>query len=201
MVACAKSNSFLSKGRLISRIGLCGIAESGPDVQFVGKRLLKEPHSLTMSTHTAIYVHSFDEDKIKMQLALYLEMCHPTKQVFQDTLPCFPGGFYLACLEKGLEVPTMFAVRPYQQPWILICYNCFSEMRNLAEELSKELGTKVLVVIAQTNSDRYYLGAYQPGYPHRAFNFPELESLEYCCNLQGLQPWKDDEQQWNVIFC
>lgn len=155
-----------------------------------------------MSTHTAIYVDSFDEDRIKTRLAFYLELCHPTKQVFQDTLPCFPGGFYRAYLEKSWDVPTMFAVRFYQPPWIVIRYNCFSEMRNLADELSKELEANVLVVMAQTNSDQYYLGAYQPGYPHRSFNFPELESLEYCCTLQGLQPWKDDtEQQWNVIYC
>ena len=115
-----------------------------------------------MSTYTALHIRSDQLIRLQKKLAEWLKTTHKTETVkianvdslsmLIDDMPRF-GELYPSLLLMGLT----------QADWITVHYNSFYEMQDVASEVSQVLSCLVVVVLAQSTSESYFLSVHKDG--------------------------------------
>jgi hypothetical protein len=113
-----------------------------------------------MSTLTALYIQSNDDDQVQEICTEWLCATHRTKSVSVNR-----GGFPLKAFVKVFEEkpPSLLVVGSTHPGWVSVHYNSFYEMEDLVTRLSDDLKCRGVVVMAQTVSDYYFISVYEQG--------------------------------------
>jgi hypothetical protein len=130
-----------------------------------------------MSTYCAVHIQTEDAQSVLSSIDRYLTLTHRGRRVQVTTADTF-GKLYgdeFICSET--QPPTKFAFISEQPDWITIHYNSFLTVRELAVELSGELATNVIIVLAQSVSSAYHVEVYRAGNHLRTIVFADGEWL------------------------
>lgn len=116
-----------------------------------------------MSTYTAIHIETDNESGIRAYFVSWLQRIHKEATVkWSDGL--FPNDFYREPQFLPTETNPDTVVMALTQPnWVTAYYNSFSEMKEPAHELSLQLQTITVVVMAQSVSEAYFISVCKNG--------------------------------------
>jgi len=126
-----------------------------------------------MVTYTAIHIQAENRDLVQVRLEDFLRQAHGARlpAIFEsDGIGALYGGDFL---EPGDRPPTIFAITTNQSGWLTVHYNSFYCFRELLARLSHELDCTIVLVMAQSVSDAYYMAVYQSGEHLRTLQFSD----------------------------
>ncbi len=121
-----------------------------------------------MSTYTAIHVHSTDITGVQQICHAWLAESHPAATL-TVTQGAFPLKDFARIFDDGW--PSLLVLGLTEPDWLTLHCNSFNEMEALAQRLSRQLACRVVVVLAQTVSDSYYISVDNGGERVRTLEF------------------------------
>ena len=126
-----------------------------------------------MGTYCALHVKTMEKGSLVSELELFLAAIHRGHVIHTtsaETIGKLYGEEFL-CSEK--RPPTNFALIAEQPDWLTAQYNSFFRLDDMAAEISRRLGTVVILGTAQTCSSAYLLGIYESGRHLRTLEFAD----------------------------
>lgn len=112
---------------------------------------------LSMASWTSFYVHTTNAAAVVEALVDLTDDMIVTHDV---EFPNDMGDYDIYDLDLP---PTYIAVGNAQTGWTVVVHNSFDKMEDWGEVLSKKIGCKVIVTIAQSVSSAYYFALYENG--------------------------------------
>lgn len=123
-----------------------------------------------MSTYTAVHFETCDFIRVGKILEGNLEANFPEREIRIHTSAVLP--IYGAMFTHS-ERPTAFSYAQCPKGWCTAHFNYFSELENFANDSSRALQARVVVLNVQTTSCCYYLGLHEQGVRRRAFAYAD----------------------------
>jgi hypothetical protein len=128
---------------------------------------------LLMSTYCALHINTDDQDAVKNLIIECLSEIEPGNINIQQ-INEWPSDFYSF---KNFRIgaptpfPSIFIIGNPINQWVTAQYNSFNELTSFSERISNKLSTRVIVVLAQSVSDAYFIQVVERGKIIRTLSF------------------------------
>lgn len=115
-----------------------------------------------MSTYTALHVQSVQTGTLLGSLSNWLKLVQKTNSVTIKRGK-FPEQFYNERFIAGEDYPNLLVLEANPPGWQTVYYNSFHDMGEITNQVSKTLSCLVIVVMAQSVSEAYFVSVHQEG--------------------------------------
>lgn len=115
-----------------------------------------------MSTYAALHIRSDQLTPLQKKLAEWLKTMHKTEAVEIAAVDALPS-LLDDTSQFGKPYPSLLLIGLTQANWIIVHYNSFYEMQDVASEISQLLSCLIIVVMAQSTSESYFLSVHKDG--------------------------------------
>jgi hypothetical protein len=126
-----------------------------------------------MSTYCALHINTDNEDAVKKFIKDCLSEIEPGNITIQR-INEWPSDFYsIKNFRIGAPTPfpSVFIIGNPINHWITAQYNSFNSLSSFSEKISNKLSTRVIVVLAQSVSDAYFIQVIEQGKIIRTLSF------------------------------
>jgi hypothetical protein len=126
-----------------------------------------------MSTYCALHINTDNQDAVNNLINECLSEIEPDNITVQK-INEWPSDFYSY---KNFKIgaptpfPSVFLIGNPINQWITAQYNSFNELSSFSEKISNKLSTRVIVVLAQSASDSYFIQVVEKGKNIRTLSF------------------------------